>query len=324
MTEMQVIIKDELEQEQEKEQQTAGWLEGMKYEGWEAEMLETQTRDSVKLYLKEAVQSPLLSREEEVELAKRVEAGNEVAKERFIKSNLRLVVSIASKYRGQGLSFLDLIQEGNIGLMRAIEKFDWRKGYKFSTYATWWIRQAITRALADQGRTIRVPAHIIGIIRKINRIEERYLEEYGRAPTAEELAEELDVSIGQIKAARQAALYTSSLEETFGDEDDEETLVGRIKDERQSYPPKAVYEELMQEELNRALEKLSDQEQTILQLRYGLKDYHPRTLEEVGRVFNISKERVRQIQKAALEKLKHPKMKEQLKRFRDLVRTSLS
>ncbi|MFQ5794445.1 MAG: RNA polymerase sigma factor RpoD/SigA [Candidatus Bipolaricaulia bacterium] len=287
-------------------------------------IIDKGTRDLLDLYLKEATKAPLLSREEEIELAQRIEAGDETAKERFIKSNLRLVVSIASNYQHPGLSFLDLIQEGNIGLMKAVERFDWRKGCKFSTYATWWIRQVITRGLDIQARTIRVPTHILETLRQIHRIENQYLEESNRTPTEEELAEELAVSIGQIKAARQAVFYTPSFDELFGDgsENDEEAPINLIKDHRQKALSEAVYEELIREELAHALEGLSERERTVLEMRYGLKDHQSHTLGEIGQVLGVSKERVRQIQNVALEKLKQPEMKKQLERFRRLVQVS--
>ncbi len=284
----------------------------------EEEDLSTSRSDPVKLYLQEIGKIPLLTREEEVELAKEVAKGNAKARARLIDANLRLVVSIAKKYIGRGLSFLDLIQEGNLGLMRAVEKFDYTKGYKFSTYATWWIRQAITRAIADQARTIRIPVHMIETVRELQRVKKEHLQETGAIPDQETLAHELGMPVEKVKRVENVSQYTSSLERPIG-EDEEDSLGDLIPDEHAPSPTKEAYKQFMSEELDRALNQLSDREKEILILRYGIKDGHPRTLKEVAGEFNITRERVRQIEIKALDKLKHPTRKEELKRFRQLL-----
>jgi RNA polymerase primary sigma factor len=273
----------------------------------------------IRTYFDEISRVPLLTKEEEVELAKRVEAGDKEAKERLAAANLRLVVSIAKKYRGCGLPFLDLIQEGNLGLMKAIEKFDWRKGYKFSTYATWWIRQAILRAITNRSRTIRVPTHINELIRKIYQAERDYVKEHGEPPSLEELAEELDTSVDNIVKAKKTAQYTASLDSPIGYEEEGSVLGDFIEDFDAVSPTKETFKELLQQELKKALrEKLTPRERRVLELRYGLDDNQPRTLDEVGEIFGISRERVRQIQKEALEKLKHSDVLRKLEKFRVL------
>jgi len=283
----------------------------------EEERSETTSEDLVKAYLQEIGKVPLLTREEEVELAKRIQQGDEKAKEKMALANLRLVVSIAKRYKGLGLPLLDLIQEGNIGLMKAVEKFDWTKGYKFSTYATWWIRQAISRALADKSRTIRIPAHIIEAIRKLYKLEEEHVQEYGVPPTLEELAEELDLPLEEVERVKKAAQYTSSLERPVGEDGD--ALEDFIGNEESPSPVREAFSALQKEELLRALEQLDYRERRILELRYGLHDNRTRTLEEVGKAFGISRERVRQIEKEALEKLKAMKLRERLKSFENLI-----
>jgi RNA polymerase primary sigma factor len=280
--------------------------------------LATSAGDPVKLYLQDIGKIPLLTREEEVELAQRIERGDREAKEKLILSNLRLVVSIAKRYIGRGLSFLDLIQEGNIGLMRAVEKFDWTKGYKFSTYATWWIRQAITRAIADQSRIIRIPVHMIETVRELDRVKKEHIQERGEVPDLLKLAEELGMPVEKIKRVENVAQYTTSLERPIGDDGDD-TLGDFIEDERAPSPIKETLKMFLAEELERALDQLDDREKEILKLRYGLEDGHPRTLKDVARVFNITRERVRQIEIKALEKLKHPSRKQELKKFRELL-----
>ena len=271
----------------------------------------------IRTYFDEISRVPLLTKEEEVELAKRVEAGDKEAKEKLAEANLRLVVSIAKKYRGCGLPFLDLIQEGNLGLMKAIEKFDWRKGYKFSTYATWWIRQAILRAITNRSRTIRVPTHINELIRKIYQAERDYVKEHGEPPSLEELAEELDTSVENIVKAKKTAHYTASLDTPIGYDDEGSVLGDFIEDSEAVSPTKESFKELLQAELQKALrEKLTPRERRVLELRYGLDDNQPRTLDEVGEIFGISRERVRQIQKEALEKLKHSDLLRKLEKFR--------
>ncbi len=274
-------------------------------------------KNPVKAYFDEIGERPLLTREEEVQLAQRIEEGDEAAKEELAVANLRLVISIAKKYRNFGLSFLDLIQEGNVGLMKAVEKFDWRKGYKFSTYATWWIRQAILRAITNRSRTIRVPAHMSELIRDINRVEREYIQEHGEEPKVEDLAEELDVSPEKIRHAKKTAQRTTSLDKPLSNEGSDTGVLGDIMpDNNLPNPEEESLQTLLKEQLKRLLhEVLTERERRIIQLRYGLEDYHPRTLNEVGKVFGISRERVRQIQKQAINKLKSPKVKDQLRAY---------
>ncbi len=280
--------------------------------------LATSTSDPVKMYLQEIGKIPLLRREQEVELAQEIARGCPIARATLINANLRLVVSIAKKYLGRGLSFLDLIQEGNLGLMRAVEKFDYTKGYKFSTYATWWIRQAITRAIADQARTIRIPVHMIETVRELHRVKKEHIQETGAVPDQETLAQQLGMPVEKVKRVENVSQYTSSLERPIG-EDEEDSLGDLIPDEHASSPTKEAYKQFMSEELDRALNQLSEREKEILVLRYGIKDGHPRTLKEVAGEFNITRERVRQIEIKALDKLKHPTRKEELKKFRQLL-----
>lgn len=282
------------------------------------EELASSTGDPVKMYLQEIGKIPLLSREQEVELAQEIARGCPVARATLINANLRLVVSIAKKYLGRGLSFLDLIQEGNLGLMRAVEKFDYTKGYKFSTYATWWIRQAITRAIADQARTIRIPVHMIETVRELHRVKKEHIQETGAVPDQETLAQQLGMPVEKVKRVENVSQYTSSLERPIGEEE-EDSLGDLIPDEHASSPTKEAYKQFMSEELDRALNQLSEREKEILVLRYGIKDGHPRTLKEVAGEFNITRERVRQIEIKALDKLKHPTRKEELKKFRQLL-----
>ena len=274
-------------------------------------------KNPVKAYFDEIGERPLLTREEEVQLAQRIEEGDKSAKEELAVANLRLVISIAKKYRNFGLSFLDLIQEGNVGLMKAVEKFDWRKGYKFSTYATWWIRQAILRAITNRSRTIRVPAHMSELIRDINKVEKEYLQEHGEEPDPEEIAEELDVSAEKVRHAKKTAQRTTSLDKPLSKEGSDSGVLGDIMpDNNLPNPEEASLQNLLKDQLKELLhEVLTDRERRIIQLRYGLEDYHPRTLNEVGKVFGISRERVRQIQKQAINKLKSPKVKDQLRAY---------
>jgi RNA polymerase primary sigma factor len=272
--------------------------------------------DPVKMYLKEIGQIRLLTADEEIELAKRMEAGDEEAKRILIQSNLRLVVSIAKRYVGRGMLFLDLIQEGNMGLIRAVEKFDYRRGYKFSTYATWWIRQAITRAIADQARTIRVPVHMVETINKLVRVSRQLLQELGREPTLEEIAEKMELPLEKIKEIIKTAQEPVSLESPIGKEDDSH-LGDFIEDEDSPAPPKIASHTLLKEQLDSVLRTLTYREKRVLELRFGITDGHPHTLEEVGREFGVTRERIRQIEAKALRKLRHPSRSKKLKDYLD-------
>ena len=261
-----------------------------------------QTTDSLQMYLKEIGRVPLLTAAQEVELAKAFEAGSDVAKQRMIEANLRLVVSIAKHYRGQGLGFLDLIQEGTIGLVRAVEKFDWRRGFKFSTYATWWIRQAVARALADKGRTIRMPVHVVEKVNRIGRTERRLVSELGREPSLQEIAAELEMPLDEVEQIRQSMQAPMSLDRPVGDDEDSE--FGQfVADETTPAPEDHASDDARAETLRRVLMSLSQRERRVLELRYGLGGEHPRTLDEVGREFGVTRERIRQIENQALRKL---------------------
>lgn len=273
----------------------------------------SRSDNPIRTYFGEISRVPLLTREDEVALSKRIEAGDKRAKEELAEANLRLVVSIAKKYRGCGLPFLDLIQEGNLGLMKAIEKFDYTKGYKFSTYATWWIRQAILRAITNRSRTIRVPTHINELIRKIYQLERSHLKETGEMPSSENLAEELETTEENIIKAKKTAQSMTSLDMPIGYDDDGSVLGDFIEDGSVDSPERETFDHLLVQELEQALnERLTDREKRILELRYGLNDYQPRTLDEVGVEFGISRERVRQIQKEALAKLQDSGLKHRL------------
>jgi RNA polymerase primary sigma factor len=270
--------------------------------------------DPVRMYLKEIGRVPLLSAEDEVDLAKRIEKGDEEAKRRLAEANLRLVVSIAKRYVGRGMLFLDLIQEGNMGLIKAVEKFDHTKGYKFSTYATWWIRQAITRAIADQARTIRIPVHMVETINKLIRVSRQLLQELGREPSPEEIAKEMDLSTEKVREIMKIAQEPVSLETPIGEEDDSH-LGDFIEDQEALAPADAAAYELLKEQLEDVLDTLTEREENVLRLRFGLDDGRTRTLEEVGKVFGVTRERIRQIEAKALRKLRHPSRSKRLKDF---------
>ncbi|MFD2672364.1 RNA polymerase sigma factor RpoD [Marinicrinis sediminis] len=270
--------------------------------------------DPVRMYLKEIGRVPLLSAEEEVSLAKRIEEGDEEAKRRLAEANLRLVVSIAKRYVGRGMLFLDLIQEGNMGLIKAVEKFDHTKGYKFSTYATWWIRQAITRAIADQARTIRIPVHMVETINKLIRVSRQLLQELGREPAPEEIAKEMELSVEKVREIMKIAQEPVSLETPIGEEDDSH-LGDFIEDQEALAPSDAAAYELLKEQLEDVLDTLTEREENVLRLRFGLDDGRTRTLEEVGKVFGVTRERIRQIEAKALRKLRHPSRSKRLKDF---------
>jgi RNA polymerase primary sigma factor len=268
---------------------------------------EVKINDSVKIYLKEIGKYPLLKPEEEPILAKKIEEGDEEAKQKLINANLRLVVNIAKHYVGRGMLFLDLIQEGNLGLMKAVEKFDYTKGFKFSTYATWWIRQAITRAIADQARTIRIPVHMVETINKMTRTQRQLIQELGREPTAEEISEVMggELTPKRIREIQRIALEPVSLETPIGEEDDSH-LGDFIEDKESLSPSEYTSKELLKEQLSAILADLNEREEKVIRMRYGLDDNHPRTLEEVGQYFGVTRERIRQIEAKALQKLKHP------------------
>ena len=270
--------------------------------------------DPVRMYLKEIGKVPLLSAEEEIELAKRMELGDQEAKKRLAEANLRLVVSIAKRYVGRGMLFLDLIQEGNLGLIKAVEKFDYRKGYKFSTYATWWIRQAITRAIADQARTIRIPVHMVETINKLIRVSRQLLQELGREPSPDEIAEEMNMPVERVREILKIAQEPVSLETPIGEEEDSH-LGDFIQDENVPIPADAAAFTLLREQLTDVLGTLTEREQKVLTLRFGLEDGRARTLEEVGKEFNVTRERIRQIEAKALRKLRHPSRSRKLKDY---------
>ena len=270
--------------------------------------------DPVKMYLKDIGRVPLLSAEEEVDLAKRMQENDEAAKKRLSEANLRLVVSIAKRYVGRGMLFLDLIQEGNLGLMKAVEKFDYQKGFKFSTYATWWIRQSITRAIADQARTIRIPVHMVETINKLTRVQRVLLQELGREPTPAEIAEKMGVTEERVREIQKIAQDPVSLETPIGEEEDSH-LGDFIEDEKTATPSDAVASTMLKEQLLSVLDTLTPREEKVIRLRYGIDDGKPRTLEEVGREFNVTRERIRQIEAKALRKLRHPSRSKKLKDF---------
>ncbi|WP_291579436.1 RNA polymerase sigma factor RpoD [Clostridium sp. UBA6640] len=272
--------------------------------------------DPVRMYLKEIGKVPLLSSDEEIELAKRIEEGDAYAKKKLAEANLRLVVSIAKRYVGRGMLFLDLIQEGNLGLIKAVEKFDYRKGYKFSTYATWWIRQAITRAIADQARTIRIPVHMVETINKLIRVSRQLLQELGREPLPEEIAKQMDMSVDKVREIMKIAQEPVSLETPIGEEEDSH-LGDFIPDDDAPAPAEAAAFTMLKEQLISQLRTLTPREEKVLRLRFGLDDGRARTLEEVGKEFNVTRERIRQIEAKALRKLRHPSRSKKLKDYLD-------
>ena len=274
------------------------------------------TEDPVRMYLKEIGKVPLLTSDEEIELAKRIELGDEEAKQRLAEANLRLVVSIAKRYVGRGMQFLDLIQEGNLGLIKAVEKFDYKKGYKFSTYATWWIRQAITRAIADQARTIRIPVHMVETINRVIRTSRQLLQELGREPSPEEIADKMNMPVERVREIMKIAQEPVSLETPIGEEEDSH-LGDFIQDDHVAVPADAAAYTLLHEQLMEVLDTLTEREQKVLKLRFGLVDGRPRTLEEVGKEFNVTRERIRQIEAKALRKLRHPSRSKKLKDYLD-------
>ena len=276
--------------------------------------ISSTTQDPVKMYLKDIGKVPLLSAEEEIELAKRMEAGDEMAKKKLAESNLRLVVSIAKRYVGRGMLFLDLIQEGNLGLLKAVEKFDYRKGYKFSTYATWWIRQAITRAIADQARTIRIPVHMVETINKVTRVSRDLLQKLGREPLPEEVGEVMGLPKERVQEIMKIAQEPVSLETPIGEEEDSH-LGDFIQDESIPTPVEATNQTLLHEQLDDVVSTLTEREQRVIKLRFGWDDGRPRTLEEVGKEFKVTRDRIRQIEANALRKLRHPNRSRKLKDF---------
>jgi len=278
--------------------------------------VKTPTNDPVRMYLKEIGKVPLLTAEEEVSLAKRIERRDMEAKRKLIEANLRLVVSIAKRYVGRGMLFLDLIQEGNLGLIRAVEKFDYTKGYKFSTYATWWIRQAITRAMADQARTIRIPVHMVEVINKLGRIQRELLQDLGREATPEELAKEMDITPEKVLEIQQYAREPISLDQTIGDEGDSQ-LGDFIEDSEAVVAVDAVSFTLLQDQLQSVLETLSEREAGVVRLRFGLTDGQPRTLDEIGQVYGVTRERIRQIESKTMSKLRHPSRSQVLRDYLD-------
>ncbi len=304
VTEEQIREDEEAASELEKELEVLSTLEDKK------------SADPVRMYLKEIGRIPLLTREEEIELAQGVEKGNMKSKKRLTTSNLRLVVSIAKKYVGRGMSFLDLIQEGNKGLIRAVEKYDWKRGYKFSTYATWWIRQAITRAIADQARTIRIPVHMVETINKLARTSRRLMQELGREPKPEEIASEMDLEPNKIREIMKISQKTTSLETPIGDEEDS-YLGDFIADETQTTPYDFTSKRLLKENLEEVLSALTEREARVVRMRFGLNGKKAMTLEEVGREFGVTRERIRQIEAKALRKLKHPSRRKKLQDFLD-------
>ena len=323
---MQILEKSDIDvlrvQEEEVPEQELESIEEENIEEPDIENIDLTVPDSVniedpvRMYLKEIGKVPLLTAEEEIELAQRMEAGDEEAKKRLAEANLRLVVSIAKRYVGRGMLFLDLIQEGNLGLIKAVEKFDYRKGFKFSTYATWWIRQAITRAIADQARTIRIPVHMVETINKLVRVSRQLLQELGREPTPEEIAAKMDIPVERVREIIKISQEPVSLETPIGEEEDSH-LGDFIQDDNVPVPADAAAFTLLKEQLQEVLGTLTEREQKVLRLRFGLDDGRARTLEEVGKEFNVTRERIRQIEAKALRKLRHPSRSRKLKDYLD-------
>ena len=310
------VVEDEFDDE-EPDIEDLKEVEEIKIEDVNANTLEgVNVNDPVRMYLREIGKIPLLTYEEEIDLAKRILEGDDEAKKKLAESNLRLVVSIAKKYVGRGMLFLDLIQEGNMGLIKAVEKFDYTKGFKFSTYATWWIRQAITRAIADQARTIRIPVHMVETINKLVRVSRQLVQELGREPTPEELAKELNMPVDKVREISKISQEPVSLETPIGEEEDSH-LGDFIPDEDAPAPSEAASFVLLKEQLGAVLETLSEREAKVLRLRFGLDDGRARTLEEVGKEFDVTRERIRQIEAKALRKLRHPSRSKKLKDFLD-------
>ncbi|MEG2349257.1 MAG: RNA polymerase sigma factor RpoD [Hungatella sp.] len=304
-----VLIEDDLEELEEEEEIDLEKIDLSVPDGINME-------DPVRMYLKEIGKVPLLSGEEEIELSKRMALGDEDAKKRLAEANLRLVVSIAKRYVGRGMQFLDLIQEGNLGLIKAVDKFDYTKGFKFSTYATWWIRQAITRSIADQGRTIRIPVHMVETINRLIRVSRQLLQDLGREPQAEEIAERMEISVERVREIMKIAQEPVSLETPIGEEEDSH-LGDFIQDDQVVVPADAATFTLLHEQLMEVLDTLTEREQKVLKLRFGLSDGRPRTLEEVGKEFKVTRERIRQIEAKALRKLRHPSRSKKLKDYLD-------
>ena len=309
------LLDDVDSNEEEEEDNSSSHLESLSIP--DSVLTYSKVNDPVKMYLKEIGRVELLKADDEVEIAKRIENGDEEAKKILISANLRLVVSIAKKYTGRGMLFLDLIQEGNMGLIKAVEKFDYRKGFKFSTYATWWIRQAITRAIADQARTIRIPVHMVETINKMTRIQRQLVQELGRDPSAEEIAEKMGtLTADKVREIQKIALDPVSLETPIGEEDDSH-LGDFIEDKDAMSPDQYANNALLRDEIDLVLKSLTEREEKVLRLRFGLEDGHTRTLEEVGREFDVTRERIRQIEAKALRKLKNPTKSKRLREFMD-------
>jgi len=301
------IVKDDLEVEDKKIESELSLLK--------LSPEDAKTQDVVKMYLREIGKVNLLKQDQEQDLAKRIELGDKSAKKELVNANLRLVVSIAKKYIGRGMAFLDLIQEGNIGLIRAAEKFDYSKGFKFSTYATWWIRQAITRAISDQSRTIRIPVHLGETMSKLRKTSRHLMQELGRKPTEEEIAEESGFPVDKVREIFKSALSPISLETPIGEDADGSKLGDFVKDEKTETPESLLYRTLLRNDLEFLMVELSERERMVLKLRFGLVDDRPRTLEEVGKVYNVTRERIRQIESKALKKLRHPSRLQKLKGY---------